>query len=135
MGAGIFEVCRLSADKLTELVPVFHSPGKLLKAYQTSLGLPAGTKIIIGSSDGCLATLGAGVWGEGKATITIEDSGAVRIVGKKVLHDEKQRFFNYLLDKNCYVSGGPTNNGGVIFEWFAKQFIQLRELLFIQCLH
>jgi gluconokinase len=112
----------ISADKLPDLVPVYHSPGKLLKAYQTSLGLPAGTKIIIGSSDGCLATLGAGVWGEGKATITIEDSGAVRIVGKKVLQDEKQRFFNYLLAENCYVSGGPTNNGGVIFEWFAKQF-------------
>jgi len=43
-------------------------------------------------------------------------------VGKKVLQDEKQRFFNYLLAENCYVSGGPTNNGGVIFEWFAKQF-------------
>ena len=112
----------INTDKLTDLVPVFYSPGKLRKAYQTSLGLPAGVKIIIGSSDGCLATLGAGVWGEGKATVTIEDSGAVRVVGKKVLQDEKQRFFNYLLVKNCYVSGGPTNNGGVIFEWFAKQF-------------
>ena len=95
---------------------------KLKKAYQNSLGLPADTKIIVGSSDGCMATLGAGVWDEGKATITIEDSGAVRVVGKKVLQDEKQRFFNYLLTENCYVSGGPTNNGGIIFEWFAKQF-------------
>jgi gluconokinase len=69
-----------------------------------------------------MATLGAGVWDEGKATITIEDSGAVRVVGKKVLQDEKQRFFNYLLTEDCYVSGGPTNNGGVIFEWFARQF-------------
>lgn len=112
----------IKPDKLPELVPVFHSPGRLLKAYQTSLGLPAGVKILVGSSDGCLATLGAGVWGEGKATITIEDSGAVRIVGKKVLQDDKQRFFNYLLTKNYYVSGGPTNNGGVIFDWFARQF-------------
>ena len=112
----------ISSSKLTDLVSVFESAGKLRKAYQTSLGLSADTKIMIGSSDGCLASLGAGVWGEGKATITIEDSGAVRMVGKKVLQDEKQRFFNYLLTKNCYVSGGPTNNGGVIFEWFAKQF-------------
>lgn len=112
----------ISAEKLTDLVPIFHSAGKLRKAYQASLGLQAGTKIIIGSSDGCLATLGAGVWDEGKATITIEDSGAVRVVGKKVLEDDKQRFFNYLLTQNCYVSGGPTNNGGVIFEWFTKEF-------------
>ena len=112
----------ITAGKLPDLVSVFHSPGKLRKEYQTSLGLSANTKILIGSSDGCMATLGAGVWGEGKATITIEDSGAMRVVGKKILQDEKQRFFNYILTEDYYVSGGPTNNGGNVFEWFAKQF-------------
>lgn len=112
----------ITAAKLPELVSVFHSAGKLRKEYQTSLGLSADTKIITGSSDGCMATLGAGVWGEGKATVTIEDSGAMRVVGKEILKDDKQRFFNYVLNEEYYVSGGPTNNGGVIFEWFAKQF-------------
>lgn len=112
----------IKSDKLPELATVFSSPGQLKKEYQTSLGLSASTKIIIGSSDGCLATLGAGVWSEDKAVITIEDSSAVRVVGNKVLKDEKRRFFNYLLTENCYISGGPSNNGGIIFEWFAKQF-------------
>jgi gluconokinase len=112
----------IAENKLPDAVPVFHVTKKLRKEYEKSLGLPAHTKIIIGSSDGCLATLGAGVWEEGKATITIEQSGAVRVVGKKVLQDNKQRFFNYLLEKDFYVSGGPTNSGGVIFEWYAKQF-------------
>lgn len=112
----------ITANKLPTLVPVFYSAAKLKKEYQTSLGLPAKVKIITGSSDGCLATLGGGIWGEGKATITIEDSGAVRVMGKKVLQDEKQRFFNYLLTKGNYVSGGPTNNGGAVFEWYARQF-------------
>lgn len=112
----------ITEARLPELVSVFTSPGKLRKEYQTSLGLSHDTKIMIGSSDGCMATLGAGVWEEGKATVTVEDSGAVRVVGKEVLRDEKQRFFNYLLTENYYVSGGPTNNGGVIFEWFTKQF-------------
>ena len=116
------EYAGINADMLPDLVPVFASAGKLKKAYQNSLGLPADTKIIVGSSDGCMATLGAGIWDEGKAVITIEDSGAVRVVGKKVLQDEQQRFFNYLLTEDCYVSGGPTNNGGIIFEWFANQF-------------
>ncbi len=109
-------------EQLPDLVPVFYSTGKLRKEYQTSLGLPAGLKLIAGSSDGCLATLGGGIWEEGKATITIEDSGAVRVMGKKVLKDEKQRFFNYLLTEDNYVSGGPTNNGGAVFEWYARQF-------------
>lgn len=112
----------INANMLPDLVPVFASAGKLKKAYQTSLGLAPDTKILVGSSDGCMAILGDGVKGEGRATITIEDSGAVRVMGEKVLQDEKQRFFNYLLTENCYVSGGPTNNGGIIFEWFTRQF-------------
>src|SRR5262245_52748983 len=111
---------------LPDLVPVLTSAGKLKRAYQTSFGLTADTKIIVGSSDGCMAILGDGVKGEGMATMTIEDSGAVRVMGGKVLQDDKQRFFNYLLTENCYVSGGPTNNGGNIFEWFTRQFGDFR---------
>lgn len=112
----------ITAGKLPDLVPVFYTATGLKKEYQTSLGLPAQVKILVGSSDGCMATLGGGIWGEGKATITIEDSGAVRVMGKKVLQDEKGRFFNYLIMEGAYVSGGPTNNGGAVFEWYAKQF-------------
>jgi len=112
----------ITAAHLPGLAPVFTTAGRLKKAYQQSLSLPAETKILIGSSDGCLATLGDGVKGEGKATITIEDSGAVRVMGSSVVKDENMRFFNYLLTEGCYVSGGPTNNAGNIFEWFTRQF-------------
>lgn len=112
----------ITPDKLPDLVPIFHCPGKLRKEYQKSLGLSDSVKIIVGSSDGCLAMLGGGVWEDGKATVTIEDSGAVRVIGDKVLQDNQQRIFNYLLTEKLFVSGGPTNNGGVIFEWFVKQF-------------
>jgi gluconokinase len=120
--ADALQFAGIKADKLPVLAPISASAGKLKKAYQNSLGLPADTKILIGSSDGCLATLGDGVKGEGKATITIEDSGAVRVMGGSVLQDDRMRFFNYLLTEGCYVSGGPTNNGGNIFEWFTRQF-------------
>ena len=112
----------ITAAKLPELVSVFDVSCKLVKEYQVLFGLGGHTKIIAGSSDGCMATIGAGVWGAGKATITIEDSGAMRIIGREILQDDQRRFFNYVLTDGHYVSGGPTNNGGVIFEWFAKQF-------------
>lgn len=126
--ANALDFAGITADRLPNLVSVFSTPGKLRKEYQTSLGVSANTRVMIGSSDGCMATLGAGVWHEEKATVTIEDSGAVRVVGKQVLRDEKQRFFNYLLTENYYVSGGPTNNGGIIFEWFTNQFGDFRGL-------
>jgi gluconokinase len=112
----------ITTERLADLVSVFYSPKKLKKEYQASLGLHDKVKIVIGSSDGCMATLGAGVWGDGKATVTLEESGAVRVSGKKVLQDKKQRLFNYLLTEGYYVSGGPTNNAGSVFEWYAKQF-------------
>jgi gluconokinase len=112
----------ISKDKLAEVVPVSYCTKNLKKEYQTSLGLHDKVKIIVGSSDGCMATLGAGVWNDGKATITMEESGAVRVVGKEVLQDEKQRIFNYVLTEGTYISGGPTNNVGSAFEWYAKQF-------------
>ncbi|PWK22343.1 gluconokinase [Arcicella aurantiaca] len=112
----------ITADRLSEPVSVFNSQVFLKKEICSTLGLPNKTHIIIGASDGCLATLGAGIVSAGKATITIGSSGAVRVAGKDVLRDEKQRFFNYLLAEGHYVSGGPTNNGGVVFEWFARQF-------------
>lgn len=112
----------ITSDKLPQLVSVFSDAGILKKAYKNSLGLNDDTKIIVGSSDGCLATLGAGIWNSDKATITIEDSSAMRVVSNKKMHDEKKRVFNYVLTEGWFVSGGPSNNGGVIFEWFAKQF-------------
>lgn len=112
----------LTEEQLPDLVPIFDSPGKLLPQYRIALGLDADTKILVGSSDGCLATLGAGVWDKGMATVTIEDSAAVRVVGTSPVQDKKGRMFNYILNDQYYISGGPSNNGGIVFEWFAKQF-------------
>ena len=111
----------INKEKLADIAPIFYSP-KLKKEYQASLGLHDKVKLLIGSSDGCMATLGAGVWGDGKATVTIEESGAVRVIGKEVIQDEKQRLFNYVLTEGNYISGGPTNNAGSAFEWYVKQF-------------
>jgi gluconokinase len=112
----------ITTNHLSESTSIFNADLKLRPALAKSLRLSDKTKLIVGSSDGCLATLGSGVVGEGQATISITSSGAVRVAGGEVLQDEKQRFFNYILDKGHYISGGPTNNGGVAFEWFARQF-------------
>ncbi|TAF49790.1 MAG: gluconokinase [Runella slithyformis] len=112
----------IGASQLSEPVSVFHQVTLLKKEYAQMLGLPASTKLMMGGSDGCLATFGAGVIEEGAATITIGSSGAVRVASRQILQDNQQQFFNYLLTEGHYVSGGPTNSGGGAFEWFAQQF-------------
>jgi gluconokinase len=112
----------IKTQQLSEAVPIFFSDLKLKKEYIRLFRLSSTTKVIVGASDGCLATLGAGVVTEGNATITIGSSGAMRVAGTQVIQDSQQRFFNYILTEGKYISGGPTNNGGVVFEWFVQQF-------------
>ncbi len=109
-------------NQLSDLVPIDYADLKLKKEYVRLFRITSAVKIIAGASDGCFATLGAGVISEGNATITIGSSGAMRVAGKQVIKDSKQRFFNYVLTEGTYISGGPTNNGGVVFEWFVQQF-------------
>ncbi len=79
-------------------------------------------KIIVGASDGCLAQLGSDAMNDGDMTITVGTSGAVRIASKTPKYDEQERIFTYLLDANSYVSGGATNNGAGLLQWYASHF-------------
>jgi gluconokinase len=55
-------------------------------------------------------------------TITIGTSAAVRRVSRKNLEDPQLRLFNYPLDEKILISGGASNNGTVIIDWFNREF-------------
>lgn len=116
------DISGLKANQFSDPVSVFNSDLKLKPGLARSLKISKNTKLIIGSTDGCLATIGSGVFGKGQATISISHSGAVRVAGNKFIKDKEHRFFNYILDDETYISGGPTNNAGVVLEWFASNF-------------
>ena len=117
-----FDISNLNPNYFSEPVSVFNSDLKFKPNIAKALNLPKNTKILVGSTDGCLATIGSGVFGEGQATISITYSGAVRVAGNEFIEDKEKRFFNYVLDDNIYISGGPTNNAGVVLEWFSSHF-------------
>lgn len=78
--------------------------------------------LVMGASDGCLAQLGSGAMNKDDLTITIGTSAAVRRVSGRNLADPRQRLFNYPLDKDTLISGGASNNGTVIIDWFSREF-------------
>ncbi len=78
--------------------------------------------LVMGASDGCLAQLGSGAMNKDDLTITIGTSAAVRRVSKRNLEDTQQRLFNYPLDEHTLISGGASNNGTVIIDWFSREF-------------
>ncbi len=116
------DVAGIQPRQLSQTFSIYNSDAKLKTELAKTLNISNQTKIILGSSDGCMATIGTGVFAEGHATVTITSSGAVRVMSKEIIEDENKRLFNYVLDQDYYITGGPTNNGGVVFDWVTKQF-------------
>ncbi|GAB3166874.1 gluconokinase [Telluribacter humicola] len=123
---GLFNIRRLRWDNWTlnflhldeAQLPQAVSPFHIEElAADNGMGLPAGTPLIMGASDGCLANLGSGAMTPDSMAVTIGTSGAARVISRSPYTDEQMRTFCYLLDEKTYIVGGATNNGGVIFQW------------------
>jgi gluconokinase len=93
----------------------------VLPEVQKKYSLPD-IPLVMGASDGCLAQLGCGAMNKDDLTITIGTSAAVRRVSGRNLADPQQRLFNYPLNKETLISGGASNNGTVVIDWFSREF-------------
>lgn len=86
--------------------------------------LPKDLTFLVGASDGCMANLGSFATDPGVAALTIGTSGAIRVGSSKPLLNFEAMTFNYILDENTFICGGPINNGGVILKWYAETLLQ-----------
>jgi gluconokinase len=88
-----------------------------------SLQTKAGVRFVISATDGCMANLGSFATDDKILAVTIGTSGAVRITSKRPIYNFDAMTFNYLLNEDTFICGGPTNNGGVVLKWFAKYLL------------
>ena len=118
----------LSGLKETQLsIPVSTSHIRKLDddSLASQLGVSRQTPFVIGASDGCLANVGSSATTAGVAALTIGTSGAIRVARNKPVFNFEAMPFNYRLDENTFISGGPINNGGVVLKWYAENFLRL----------
>jgi gluconokinase len=116
-------LCGITSAQLSALVPNTYIRNDANAQIALQLNIPANTKFCIGASDGCLANLGSGAIKKDIAALTIGTSGAVRLVSPTPVYNDKAMTFNYILDKELYVCGGPVNNGGNIIQWLLTKFL------------
>lgn len=114
-------IAGIGEERLSKLVDV-HSKFVSEKLNQ-EYGLSPQTPWIIGSSDGCLATIGSDANDHG-LSITVGTSGAVRRMSMHPHIDPAGKTFCYCLDKNRWVRGGATNNGAVLIDWYSQKFLR-----------
>jgi len=120
------EACNLagiSPDKLSNPVNTTYKRTGLKKESALALQLNDNTIFITGASDGCCANLGSFVTEPATASLTIGTSGAIRITSPQPVFNYAAMVFNYLLNEKTFVCGGAINNGGIVFNWLLKCFL------------
>ncbi|HYJ75270.1 MAG TPA: gluconokinase [Kineosporiaceae bacterium] len=115
--AEALELAGITRDRLPEPVPVTTVIRTLTTDAAAELGLPAGTPVVVGASDGPLANLGIGAVHPGQTACSIGTSAALRVIVEKPAVDENGGVFCYAFVPGRYVVGGALNNGGVVLDW------------------
>jgi gluconokinase len=118
------DTCGISVKQLSTLVPTNYSRSDADPVVCKQIGLDPNTPFIIGASDGCFANLGSFATEKGIAALTIGTSGAVRVASNSPVYNFEAMTFNYRLDEQTFICGGPSNNGGVALKWFVENFLQ-----------
>lgn len=114
----------VAPHQLAQLVsPTFILQG-LHNNIAQALNIPVDTPFIVGANDGCLANLGAMTLEPGEVTITLGTSAAIRTTSKTPTYDAQERLFSYVLTEDLFVTGGASNNGGIVYQWFAENFLE-----------
>ncbi|MEM6844915.1 MAG: gluconokinase [Bacteroidota bacterium] len=116
----------INAQQLSKPVPTTHGLRGLNKKVTKATGLSSDIPVVVGASDGCLANLYASGMSPNEATLSLGTSGAIRLISQQAMLDEQMRIFNYLLNEDYHVLGGPTNNGGIILSWLHKNLYNSR---------
>src|SRR3954454_13388223 len=104
-------------DLLPRPVPTTTVLRNLSRTATADLGLPEGTPVGVGASNGPLANLGVGAVHPGQAACSIGTSGALRVMVEKPAVDPAGGVFCYAFTPGRWVVGGALNNGGVVLGW------------------
>lgn len=95
--------------------------GTLTHEAASLTGWPQGLPLIVGTSDGGTANLGAGATRSGQQVITVGTSGAVRRVVDRPQLDPQARHWCYLLAEGRWFIGAAINNGGLAVQWVRER--------------
>lgn len=116
----------ISADLMPEVVPCGSIVGDVPSSVASSLGIPAGIKVINTSQDQVAAAVGAGVLDEGQA---VDGTGSVECITPvfgKIIRNREFPNRNFVCvphaEKDKYVTYAFNWAGGVLLKWFRDCF-------------
>ena len=113
----------ITPANLSELVPPRHIFTKWNKEIIHLIGLPPHTPLIIGGGDGPLASVGVGAYRSDTLAVNVGTSAAARLTISEAEVDPEGRLWTYVVDEDLWVIGGIVSSGGIVYDWFLKNFL------------
>ena len=111
------DLAGIRQEQLSPLAAPDARLGNLQADVAAQMGLPVGTRVVVGSSDAVNSSIGAGAVTPTQATLMVGTSGALRVVSPRPVLDPEARSWCYAIDEAHWLVGGAINNGGVALSW------------------
>jgi gluconokinase len=118
----ILSIIGIHSENLSELASPLHVIQLESSDFQTQTGIPPGTPLVIGAGDAPLSSLGVGGLDPGVLVVNVGTSTAARKIISEPISDPKRSLWTYVFDETHWITGGMSSSGGIVYEWFLKQF-------------
>jgi xylulokinase len=132
-GRWLDEICSqigLDIGYLPEIRPSTDVVGEILPAAAKEIGLPAGTRVVLGGADGECAAVGAGAVAPGDAYLYLGSSGWLAGITTEPIIDPKMRFSTEAhIVPGLFSPNGTTQNCGSPYTWMRGVLAQLSKKL------
>ncbi len=113
-------------EKLSPLASAFHTEQITNEAAEET-GLPRKTLIALGTGDGLAAHIGSGCMREGRMSMSMGTTSAIRLASNRTV-PKNSFIWSYYLSNGKRIMGSAINAGGSSFEWLRKNFHNGKEL-------
>jgi gluconokinase len=113
----------ITPTDLSELVPPRYISTKWKKEVIDLIRLSPDTPLIIGGGDGPLASIGVGAYNSNTLAVNVGASAAARSTISEAKVDPEGRLWTYVVDEDLWVIGGIVSSGGIVYDWFLKNFL------------
>jgi len=101
----------LSQDRLPEVVAPGNTLGRVGREGAEQTGLPEGTLVVAGCTDGTASLLASGVSRPGEVNSTLGTTLALRGVSDRLVRDLQGRVYCHLHPDGYWLPGGASNTG------------------------
>lgn len=114
----------LDASRLPDPVPVEYQLAGSDMQPDLPIGLPQQAAWVIGGGDGPMAHLATVGYRSDAVSITLGTSSAVRMLSKADDAGRRPDVWTYMLEKQHYISGIASNNGGNVLDWYLHNVLK-----------